>query len=94
MLSIPYPVNCRQQFLFPNCVPNAGWHHVFDGLVKWGGGLPTIDWFTQFLAALKAWIKLFWKYGSDIRELFDATGFKAAAQLVMLITFTAFTELR
>ena len=43
VLSIPYPVNCRQQFLFPNCVPNAGWHHVFGGLVKWG--LSTLDWF-------------------------------------------------
>ena len=46
VLSIPYPVYCRHQFLFPNCVPNAGWHHVFDGLVKWG--LSSLDWFTPF----------------------------------------------
>ena len=40
-----------QNRLFPMCVASAGWHHVFDGLLRFG--LCQLKWFGSWLEQTK-----------------------------------------
>ena len=43
------------KWLFPNAFAMAGWHHVFDGCIRYGLG--QLDWFDPWLLELKSCLK-------------------------------------
>ena len=47
----------RQNFLFPSALLVSGWHHVMDGIIRYG--LCSLPWFDGFLAKLKSCLRFF-----------------------------------
>jgi hypothetical protein len=78
--------------LFPNCIPSAGWRHIFDGIVKWG--LCSLPFFVPWLAQLKTWNKFFRNYMTELTEQLENSGFNAVAEMLKKIHFTTFAEWR
>ena len=67
-LKVPIPRHAaRQEFLFPVALLNAGWNHIWDGLIRWG--LCSLHWFSHFLRCLKALVKVL---RDDLDDIVDA----------------------
>ena len=89
--SIPKTAKALQH-LFPMGCIIPGWHHLFDGVIRWG--LFTLPWFPHFLLILKAYIKFGRNYLHDfLKDLTDA-GLSGAAGILRRIVFVTFAEWR
>ena len=91
-LHIRMPANCKEDFLFPNCVPSAGWHHVCDGLVL--ASFATLLWWRHFLKGLKCMNSFCRNHLTDVCELLTANGFDDVSVLLLRISFTTFAAWR
>ena len=67
----------RRQFLFPNAMLVTGWHHVFDGVVRFG--MFSLKWFPSFLNKLKLMVKFFRNALPDLLDALHVAGFGGAA---------------
>ena len=55
-IGCPVPKNAvRETWLLPNALPIAGWHHIFDGLIRFG--LYQFAWFPSWLLTLKGCLR-------------------------------------
>jgi hypothetical protein len=92
-VDIPAPIaDIRQKFLFPQGLLLPGWHHVFDGLVRWG--LFTLDCFGEVLLIIKSWLHICRNHVQDISKELLAAGLTGADLQLKKITFTTFARWR
>ena len=82
----------RGLYLFPHGLLLPGWHHLFDGIIRWG--LCTLVWFGGFLMTLKAWVKLCRNHGDDLVKEFRRHGLDAAASMFKKLSFPTFAQWR
>ena len=70
----------KERWLLPLCIAAPGWHHLFDGLLRFGLGM--LPWFPGFLEKLKALNKWLRNSNVDIVAALVAAGLPAPALLV------------
>jgi hypothetical protein len=80
------------QYLFPHGLLLPGWHHTFDGIIRWG--LMTLEFFGFFLQALKAWLKLCRNHMDDLAKMLHEDGLDAAVVVLRGTTFETFAQWR
>ena len=69
----------REEFLFPLCLAAPGWHHLFDGLLRFGLSMLDFPSFLQCLKALSKWIR---NCNTELVTAFEGVPLHGAAALV------------
>jgi hypothetical protein len=86
-IAVPMCVERRSR-LFPNSILSPGWHHVFDGLVRFG--LYTFFWFPAWLKVLKLLLTFCRNHGGDLYDFLISKGLDGAAAVFKSIHFVTF----
>ena len=81
-----------QPFLFPSALLLCGWHHLFDGLIRFG--LCSLGWFKPFLKQLKILNKLCRDHSGYLFDLLIERGYHGAAFIIKKISHTTFAGWR
>ena len=81
-----------QPFLFPGALLLCGWHHLFDGLIRFG--LCSLGWFKPFLKQLKILNKFCRDHSGYLFDLLIERGYHGAAFIIKKISHTTFAEWR
>ena len=82
----------QQQFLFPVAIASPGWHHIFDGLLRFG--LCMLDWFPQWLELVKALAKWLRQASDDVARVLDSAGMTGAGALARAVKPPNFAKWR
>jgi hypothetical protein len=82
----------RRARLLPNSILSPGWHHIFDGLVRYG--LYNFLWFPSWLLLLKLLLKFCRFHCEDLCTYLVAKGKHGAAAILKAIKFTTFAVWR
>ena len=92
-IGCPVPKNAvRETWLLPNALPIAGWHHIFDGLIRFG--LYQFAWFPSWLLTLKGCLRFFRNHRVDFLERLRSDGLSGAASVLEGISFPTFAAWR
>ena len=87
------PLDCAPaEFLFPHGLVAPGWHHICDGLLRFG--LLSLSWFGAFLEQLKALLKFLREHLQDLTVELLAANAPAAADLLARVRLPTFAKWR
>ena len=80
----------RLQFLFPRALGVSGWHHTFDGLIRYG--LSSLPWFTSFLEHLKSLVSFLRNQSTDLEAHLAGLDMAGASAILNTLTYVTFAE--
>ena len=81
-----------ERWLLPNAVSAPGWHHIFDGLLRFG--LSNLQWFGEHLALIKALVKWLRNHSDDIVSCLIGVEKRGAAAIVSCLKLPNFAQWR